>query len=162
MFFTIHNHQKNYFVFKVKMRLFYLFFIIFSKQNIMSYWFIIIFKLFLIFDIHGKLISLQLYLSKKDIKFDIFSGWLLIFSWFRGLLLRTENICHHSFADFFWFLSSQENVCIMCHEMDLFYDICNMFYQYYQKRNRYSSFMLKTYLRSSKKWTKSLLIISFV
>ena len=85
------------------MRLFHLFFIIFSKQNIKSYWIIIIFKLFLIFDMQWKTYFFPIVFIYKRYKVSYFF-WTIVnifgVSWF---VIAYWKHFYHYFSDFFFY-----------------------------------------------------------
>ena len=119
----------------------YLFF--FSMQNINSNCLITFLKFFPIIFFWWKIIPSPLYSFIKDLSLVILSGFFPISSWFYA----TATACCKHLLSFYWlnllllfcFLSNQENLHMIQHDFDLFYDIYNTINQYNRRQTHYIS-----------------------
>ena len=141
-FSTIFNHQKNYFVYTVKiilrnLRLFCFFFIIFSKQNIKRKWLTI---------------NLNRWCS-----FRMIFSVLMVYCILETLLIIIFRV---SCCCFFYEI---KRFYMIHHDLHLFcFDICNTFIKNIRSKIATFHWCFWTYLISSKKWVKSSLIVSSV
>ena len=124
-------------------------------------------KFFPILGFCRKICFFPVSLVYKDLIFDILSGLFFnIFMVVTRLLLRIENIYHLYFSNlyfFFYCLFNQENLYTTLCDLGLCYDICSMFYQYYQRQNRYITLMfLNLFWNLIRIEPISCLIISYV
>ena len=77
----------------------------------------------------GKITYFQLYLSIKDLIFDIVCRSFTVYSWFNASVTAYWKHVPSLFFKFIvalLFLSSLENLFTIRHDSDIFYDICNI------------------------------------
>ena len=107
--------------------------------------------------------SLPLYPSIKDLVYDIFDRFLSHFLMIQcnGLLQQIERIYHHHWQDLLWvffcFISNQENLSMIHHISDLFYNIFSLIKQHNQRQNHYLSLIILSLFDIYKKLIKKTL-----
>ena len=122
----------------------YVFF--FSIQNIKSNCSITFLKIFPIIFFWWKITPSQLYLLIKGLIFVILCGSFFISSWFNvtatAYWKHLLSFLLMGFIVFICFLSNQENLYIIHHDLDLFYDIYNTITRHNWRQTHYLSSIL--------------------
>ena len=117
--------------------------IFFNMQNIRAIVTLFFPIFFQIYFSDGKFIPSQLYLFIKELILLLFQNVSLFLHDLMWLLQRTENIyCDFLLMEFILallFLSNQDNLYMIHHNSDLFYDIYNAINEHNQKQTHYFS-----------------------